>query len=133
MAHARRGRGEGSIYQRGDGLWVAEINLGLDAQGKRRRKTVYGSTKREVQDKLLEMQQKDSIGTLDVSTMSVRNCLDFWLGMIQTQVGAATYDRYKLDVDQHLMPHLGRLQLGHLTHIHVAQLFRDMGAGWFNR
>ena len=126
MARKRRGRGEGSIFQRPDGLWVAEVNLGTDGHGKRRRKTVYGSTKKEVQDKLLAMQQRDAAGTLEVSSMSVRNCLDFWLGMIKTQVGASTYDRYKLDVDQHLTPRLGRLQLGHLTHVHVAQLFRDM-------
>jgi integrase len=31
-------------------------------------------------------------------------------------------------VDQHLTPRLGRLQLGHLTHVHVAELYRGMEA-----
>jgi len=47
----RRGKGEGSIYQRKDGRWVGSVNLGYDA-GKRRRKTVYGATRGEVQEKL---------------------------------------------------------------------------------
>lgn len=31
----RRGHGEGSIYQRKDGLWVAELYLGRHAAGKK--------------------------------------------------------------------------------------------------
>jgi integrase len=50
------------------------------------------------------------------------------LAGIKARVGPATYDRYALDVHQHLLPRLGRLQLGHLTAFHVAQLFRDMAA-----
>ena len=47
----RRGQGEGSIYQRKDGRWVAELDLGWEA-GKRKRKPIYGKTRREVQEKL---------------------------------------------------------------------------------
>ena len=131
MARKRRGRGEGSIYQRADGLWCAELNLGYNNHGKRLRKTVYGATKGEVQGKLLEMQRKSGDGTLEVSAMSVRNCLDFWMGMIKTQVSDSTYNRYKLDVEQHLIPRLGRLQLGHLAHVHVSQMFAGMEADGF--
>lgn len=44
----RHGRGEGSVFQRGDGLWVASTSLGYNADGKHVRKTVYGKTKTEV-------------------------------------------------------------------------------------
>jgi len=43
----QRGHGEGSIYQRSDGRWAASITL-----GGRKRKTFYGKTRREVQEKL---------------------------------------------------------------------------------
>ena len=50
---ARRGSGEGGIFQReSDGRWVATVELGKGPNGKRLRKTVYGSTKRQVQAKL---------------------------------------------------------------------------------
>lgn len=52
MARKRRGRREGGIYQRADGLWVASVSLGYSPTGKRRRKVVYGKTKAEVQEKL---------------------------------------------------------------------------------
>lgn len=48
---ARRGSNEGSIYKRADGRWAAVVNLGWQ-DGKRRRKTFYAKTRREVKDQL---------------------------------------------------------------------------------
>ena len=44
----RRGKGEGSIFQRNDGRWVAEITT----EAYKGRKTFYGKTRKEVQEKL---------------------------------------------------------------------------------
>lgn len=49
----RRGHGEGSIYQRADGRWVAVIDLGY-VGGKRKRKTYYRKTHKEAAGKLNE-------------------------------------------------------------------------------
>ena len=46
MATGRRGKGEGSIYRRRDGQWVGSADIGLQ-NGRRRRKAVYGKTKRK--------------------------------------------------------------------------------------
>ena len=54
-------RGEGSIHQRQDGRWSTTIDLGWHG-GKRKRKVVYGRTRREVADKLCSMQQKVQAG-----------------------------------------------------------------------
>jgi hypothetical protein len=43
----RRGSNEGSIFQRKDGRWCAQLSLGW-VNGKRRRKYIYGSTAEEV-------------------------------------------------------------------------------------
>lgn len=48
---ARRGRGEGTIRLRGDGRWEATVTLGTQ------RKSFYGKTRREVQDKLRQAQR----------------------------------------------------------------------------
>ena len=46
---ARRAKGEGAVYLRGDGRWEAQLRLGVG-----RRKSVYGRTRREVLGKLRE-------------------------------------------------------------------------------
>ena len=58
---ARRGHGEGSIYQRKDGRWTASITM----EG-RKRKTFYGKTRKEVQEQLktaLHQQQQGTLAT----------------------------------------------------------------------
>lgn len=55
----QRGHGEGSIYQRKDGRWVASITL----EG-RKRKAFYGKTRREVQEKLRVAQNEQKQGIL---------------------------------------------------------------------
>jgi hypothetical protein len=46
----KRGNGEGSIYRKADGRWVAQYAIET-AQGTKR-KTLYGKTRREVAEKL---------------------------------------------------------------------------------
>jgi hypothetical protein len=40
MAAKKRGTGEGTVFQRGDGRWVGSLSLGFDQSGKRIRKIV---------------------------------------------------------------------------------------------
>ena len=47
-----RGKGEGNIYKRSDGVWSARITVGRDASGKQKRRAFYGKTRKEVQEKL---------------------------------------------------------------------------------
>ena len=44
---SKRGNNEGRIYKLADGRWAATIDLGWQ-DGKRKRKTFYGQTRREV-------------------------------------------------------------------------------------
>ena len=47
MTSKRRANGEGSIYQRRDGRWVASFPLGKTHDGKRQRIVRYAKTKKE--------------------------------------------------------------------------------------
>jgi hypothetical protein len=64
MGLERRGRAEGSIFQRRDGRWTAEVSLGFDGTSKRVRRTVYGATKGEVAAKLRKLQADHDAGRL---------------------------------------------------------------------
>jgi integrase len=80
MARKRRGRGERSIFQRADGLYVSSVSLGYDGNGKRRRKTVYGQTKAEVQEKLRRLHLDALTGNpSDTGRLSVGEYLQRWL------------------------------------------------------
>ncbi len=113
----RRGNGEGSIFQRADGRWVARLAIGYDHDGKRLRKTVYGHTKREVQDELNRLQHRKSTGTLAATTkVTVGQYLDRWLeDVARLTVGPSTHQRYAELVKVHIKPRIGGVRLHRLT------------------
>jgi integrase len=124
----RRGRGEGGIYQRDDGLWVASVSAGYSATGKRRRRTVYGHSKQEVREKLRQLHDQAGKGILtDADRLTTKEYLERWLSLVKPKVAPTTYARYEQHVRLHLAPHLGAVRLSKLTPLHVEQLYADMG------
>jgi len=128
MVRKRRGRGEGSISERADGLWEAKVSLGYDGQEKRRRKTVYGKTKAEVQNKLRELQHSGAMGTLAVGgKLTVAQYLEHWLnGPAKESVGQTTWPRYEQLIRLRINPFIGGIRLTLLTAMQVEQMLADL-------
>jgi integrase len=125
MARKRRGRTEGSIYYReADKQWVGSLSLGYDEHGKRKRRTVYGSSKKEVQEKLRQLQHDAATGRLaEANTLTVKEWLTTWLETAKSRVQPKTYLRYEQLVRLRINPHLGGTRLAKLAPVHIQQLF----------
>ena len=124
----RRGRGEGSITRRADGRWMARVDLGWQ-DGKRRRKTLYGRTKREVQDKLRETLHRTEKGLPPVPEQeTVGAFLRRWLETIRGRVRLRTHKSYEQVVRIHLEPGIGRVRLAKLTPLDVSAWFESRHA-----
>ncbi|CAA9575942.1 MAG: Phage integrase, site-specific tyrosine recombinase (ACLAME 2) [uncultured Truepera sp.] len=111
----RRGRGEGSVFQRADGTWAGEVTTGYDEGGKQRRKTVYGKTQAEVLVKVAGVKQQLSLGTLSKSALTVKLYLEKWLAEKARTVKPRTQESYKYCAEKYLNPRLGRTKLDKLT------------------
>ncbi len=127
MARRRRGRGEGSIHQREDGLWVAQVSLGYDAQGKRVRPAIFGKTKTEVREKLLKVQQ-DALKGLPVKPEKVTVAQHFedWLRVKKSSVREATHASYTRIYRNHIEPVFGGLQLKNLDYRKINALYEAL-------
>ena len=127
----RRGRGEGAVYQRSDGTWTASLSLGTDANGQRKRRTVYAKTKSELLEKLRKLQTDADHGRLiDPTALTAGEFFDLWLANIKPTVSPKTHDYYSGHVRLHLKPRLGTYRIDKLTAPHVRQLYADLaGAG----
>ena len=76
---SRRGKNEGSIYQREDGRWVSVISDGYQ-NGKRRRKSIYGATRKEVQEELARALRSQQLGLpVESDRLTVGTWLKQWL------------------------------------------------------
>lgn len=121
----KRGNGEGTIYKRSDGLWVAQVTVGYDPQtGKPKRKSFYGKTRQEVIGKLTEIIQELRTGTfIEPSKATFGEWLDKWLEEYKKgQLKPTTYESYKAIVDIHIKPALGGIPLAKLQP-HMLQAF----------
>ncbi len=119
----RRGRHEGSIYRRSDGRWAGAVTLDYQG-GRRRRKQVYGRTRKEVRDQITKLLTDQQFG-LPISTerQTVGQFLEHWLeSSARPRLRPRTFAGYKTIVSQHLIPVLGKTQLRKLTPQHVQQM-----------
>jgi hypothetical protein len=110
---ARRAAGEGSVHKRKQGGWQGSIDVAI-VNGRRRRKTVYGATQREVRDKLAEIRRTPDAG-LPVGTRRpmTRRRLPRDVAARHAAHGGAALDRGVLlqPHRQHIIPGLGHHRL----------------------
>ncbi len=120
----RRAQGEGTVRQRADGRWEGRLLVdGLD--GRRRTKYLYGPTQSAVIAKLRKAQSHASAGIVVDDRITVSQWLERWLTeILPGRVAPATIDNYRVIVDVHIVPVLGRKRLTKLTPDDVQQLIR---------
>ncbi len=123
----QRAAGEGSVHKRKQGGWQGSIAVGI-VGGRRKRKTVYGATQREVLDKLAAIRRTLDAG-LPVGTsrpMTLGDYLQAWLrDTLPTVVRASTAESYASLTRQHIIPGLGHHRLDKLTAVHIRAFLKD--------
>ncbi len=118
----RRGHNEGSIYQRAsDSLWVGSINLGYGPDGKRKRKPIYGKTRKEVAEKMKAALRDQQLGVLiTTARQTTGQFLTRWLeDVARPSLRASTYETQESHVRVHLIPSFGHVPLQQLTPQHI--------------
>src|SRR5215213_494648 len=125
MTMGKRGNGEGSISRRKDGLYMARYTVQTVTGPKRM--TLYGKTRREVDEKLTKAKaDRDGGLVFDADNMKLGEYLERWLtDSVRDTVKATTYETYERLMRLHLVPTLGRLKLKNLTPTHVRGLYRE--------
>lgn len=127
MAKNRRGNNEGSIFQRADGRWVGQVALPGDSRVQRRRKTVYARTRDEARRKLIET-QKQLLDGLNISTGrgTVANFIKEWLASIRPSVRYKTFETYEGILRNHVVRHIGHIQLARLSAPDIQRMYVDL-------
>lgn len=127
--------GEGSIYQRTDGLWAASIELPareFDAKGnpKRRRKTITRKDKAELlaAKRQLEKQLHDQ-GDLHTASMRVADWNAYWLREIAIKTRRpSTIRSYRSNLKR-VDAIIGTVRLEKVTPIHIRKVLSVMDDG----
>jgi integrase len=99
----KRAPGSGSVYQRKDGKWVAEVPVGRGSRGSRERRYLYAPSKREA-----EARRRDALRAIEAGLqppdprLTVGTHLRSWLDWQRDRVRPSTWVSYEGHVRMHL-------------------------------
>lgn len=109
---ARRGNGEGCIRQRKDKTWEAIYTYGRDANGKPKRKSIYGKTRQEVKDKLIAVLSDINKGEyIKPAEITCNEWFDKWLERYLINAKDSTKAQYELYLRLYVRPNIGSMRL----------------------
>lgn len=119
---ARRERGDGALYQRGDGRWVGAVVLGHGE-----RKAVYGKTRAEAKQKLAAAQRSHPQGeALIRSRETTEHYLRTWLAGREGTIKRNTWIRHRQAIEAHILPAIGHVPLASLNSADIQALISGM-------
>lgn len=117
----RRGNNEGSIYQRTNGRWVAQVRI----DNKRIAKS-FGTQKEcraWIKQKVVQI---ESGLHWEATKLTVEEYLNQWLIQIEGTVKPKTHSQYAYIVHDYLAPILGKTKLSDLQPYHITQVYNDL-------
>jgi len=130
QAKRRRPKGEGAVYQRGDGMWCVSVELPEGLDGKRRRKVICRKDKGKVIEELRAAKKElEKLGDLATSSVRLDAWAAHWLDRIAPkEIKPRTLAGYKTVINGYVLPVLGRKTLGKISAQDVRRLHDVMAA-----
>lgn len=127
----RRMPGDGSLFQRANGLWVATLEIGWGADGTRRRWQGTSKTQNGALAKLREAREEvAATGTVSGKSMTVAAYLEGWLETVaRPNVRPKTFEGYAGSVRRHIIPALGKYRIAMLTAAQVRGMEHRIASG----
>ena len=124
----KRANGEGSIRKRTDGRWEGRYTAGYDSNtGKRIIKNVLAKTQAEVKEKLKAALAENAELDLSGEDYTVASWLRTWYDLYaQPNIRTATANRYQLQIENYIIPRVGKIKLKNLTGRDLQRLYKDL-------
>lgn len=125
----RQKNGTGSFRRRKDGLVEYRVYLGIGQDGKPWRPSFYGKDEKEALQAYKDW-LKGSGNTPIEKVKTVGEWADKWLELYKKdgrdKVAYSTYRNYKMYVENHIKPHIGKLKFEQVRPAHIEQLFAKL-------
>ena len=125
---AKRTNGEGTIYQRPNGLWCAELTLGYDEQGKRIKKSFYSMDLERLQKEINDAKVRyDRNLITQKNSYTIEEWVRFWLENYKIHsLKSKTFDNYEYALEKHIKGHFGDIKLDKVKPSMIQQLYNSM-------
>jgi hypothetical protein len=109
---SRKNNGDGSVFQRADGRWVAKLQVGVKTNGKADIRTRYAKTEAEAKRKLKEMKKTAYRETPEQRRkQTVEKYILDWFPRYKKGLKPASYDRQENSIHHQIVPFFGQYQI----------------------
>ena len=102
-----------NIYRRKDGRWEGRFISGRKPDGRAKYTYAYGRTRKETKEKLEKRKMTIAAQPTGSCRMTVKELFLWYLERID--VKPSTRSRYKFQIENHILPHLGSVSVASLT------------------
>lgn len=122
----KNSNGEGSVYKDKQGRWRGQVSL-PSADGKVRRKYFYGTTRKEVADKVADLLNQIKTNTyIEPCKITLYEWLSEWLEVYcKPELRLTTLINYETFVHRHIKDSIGRIRLCELNTAAVQQFYNQ--------
>lgn len=125
----RRPNNDGCIYKRKNGLYAGYVQLGIDENGKRKRKYFYGHDKEEVENKIAELSGKVSSLKLQSFQNSFCDLMKEWLLVFKkNEVTSRGFDTIMRNYNLHIYPYLKNTNIIDIDTVVIKKLLNTIYA-----
>lgn len=122
----RQKNGTGSFHKRKDGTVQYRVYLGVGADGKALRPSFYGRSEKEALQAYRDWEKNAGATPIEKVT-TIEQWADKWLEIYKKDnVAYSTYRNYKLYVDNHIKPKLGKLKFSSVRPAHIQRFFNSL-------
>ncbi len=113
VSKTRRANGEGSIFQRKDGLWCGYITTGFEDNGEQKKKYVYGKSKADVSAKLTEISGRiKNTAYQEIENKRLCELMSEWLLVFKkSSVTSRTFEGIFRNYKLHIEPIVGNMKV----------------------
>ena len=124
----KRANGTGGVTRRSDGRWEARYSV-RDAEGRLVRKHLYGASRRQAEDRLIEALRDRNVGMVVARRgrgPTLGEHAEAWLTGVTLRCRPRTVEKYRQLLTAHVLPSLGsvplpRLEVGHVNRLLAAK------------
>ena len=115
------------MKKRADGRYCKQVVIGYDSSGKRKTKSFYGKSKREVEQRaaLFKDELKKGIAVIN-DNITVAEWAREWLDTYKTGIAYNTLQSYRTAVEAHIIPFMGSVKLINLKKYQVQELLNNL-------
>ena len=121
----KRANGEGTLFQREDGIWISQIMIGYKPDGKRDIRTFTGKTRKEAIKKREEFQRKRAAGLLVAEDTRFDEFAAAWLEHHKDNISPTTHEHYRYTL-QILTDYFGRRKLVDIKAMDIEQFLKKL-------